>query len=176
MGQRLVEAEVEPHAVRVLVAERLQLVVVLAVALAEHDELATEFEEPRRGAHHQVDALLRHQPGDHPEHRRVRVLGQVAFALEVGLAGRLVLEHRLRRVVRRDVRVGGRVPLVVVAPVDDARRACRARPPGALQPAAELGRLDLAGVGRADGVDRVGEDDAGLQEVEMAVELQLVRG
>ena len=70
------------------------------------------------------------------------------------------------------MRVGRGVPDGVVDSVEDTaqRRATGAQ--DAVDALAEGGRLDLGGVARAHGGERVGEDHAGLQEVDLAVELE----
>src|SRR5205823_3721705 len=73
-----------------------------------------------------------------------------------------------------EVRVRGGIPGRVIDAVDDAEQAVAATQEDALQAATVIGRLDLTGVGRADRRQHVGENEAGLEEVDVAVEFELV--
>ena len=72
-------------------------------------------------------------------------------------------------------RVGLRAPLAVIHAVQDAVSTSGARAQRAVQAEAVFRRLDLARVGGADGVERVGERDAALDVADPAEELQAVR-
>ena len=71
------------------------------------------------------------------------------------------------------VRIDFRIPHAVVDAVDDAEQVVVAVGEDAFEAVAQRRRLDLLGVARADGGDHVGERDAALEEVEVAVELHL---
>src|SRR5262249_19551935 len=73
------------------------------------------------------------------------------------------------------VAVRGRIPDGIIGAVDDAGEPAAALAEDALQAVAEIGGLDFLGVARTDGGDPVGEDDAGLEEVELPVELELAK-
>ena len=65
------------------------------------------------------------------------------------------------------------IPAVGVDAVQDAVQIAAPLAQHAVEPVAVLGGLDLLGVARAHGRERVGEDQAGLQEVDLPVELEV---
>ena len=71
----------------------------------------------------------------------------------------------------RDIRIGFGIPATVIGAVQDAAQHAPARSQKPVEPEAVFGRLDLLGILRADGVHRVGENNAGLQEIDLAPEL-----
>src|SRR5260370_5890409 len=66
------------------------------------------------------------------------------------------------------------VPHAVIDAVDDAGQPVAPLVQDPLQTMTVVGRLDLLRVRRADGAEVVGEDEAGLEAIELAVELQLM--
>ena len=72
-----------------------------------------------------------------------------------------------------EVRVDLRVPHVIVDAVHDADEIVPAVGEDAVEAVAEDRRLDFLGVAGTDGGDHVGEGDAALEEVQVAVELHL---
>src|SRR5262249_16326308 len=99
---------------------------------------------------------------------------QAEEALNVGLANGFAINDGLRREVLRDVWIGGRVPRRVVDAVDDPAQAVAALVEHAFHSATKRWRADLVCVGRTDRVHPVREDDPALEQVELAVELELV--
>ena len=77
---------------------------------------------------------------------------------------------------RREVRIGGGVPDGGVDAVDDAGEDACPRPQQPVEPHPALGGADLLGIGRADGGDRVGVVEAGLQVADAAVILDALDG
>ena len=72
------------------------------------------------------------------------------------------------------MRIGRRIPDVVIDAVDDAGQLLAPLPQHAFQPAAERIGLNLLGICRADRRQPIGKHHARLQQVELAVELHLV--
>src|ERR1019366_84594 len=99
--------------------------------------------------------------------------GEAEFQQELTLAGGFAGEVR-GRIPRRDEGVGLRVPIGIVGAVEDAGEDAGAGAQAAIEAEAEFGRLDLAGVGGADGTQGVGELDAGLDVADLAEELHAV--
>jgi len=124
---------------------------------------ATQETGRRRGQ--QVETLLRIEPADHPEHRRVVGRVETDARQEVGPAGGLAGEVR-GRIRRREVGVGRRVPDGRVEAVEDAEVAVALRPQRGVEAEPEIRPQRLAGVRRADGVDQVRSLDPGPQQVD----------
>ncbi len=115
--------------------------------------------------------FLLHQPSDEAGHRPVAVR-QAEFGRERG-ATRLFPLGMGRVEPDRQVRIPRRIPRLQIGAIEDAGEIAAASAQHAVETAAQLlVGDDLARVGGADGVDEVGLDDAGLQDVEPAVELQ----
>src|SRR4029077_15987949 len=91
--------------------------------------------------------------------------------LEVGLAPRLAAEVA-GVVARRQRLIDGGIPHPVVDAVDDAAQPSGPRAQDAVQTFTQLGGLDIAGIAWARGRQHVSEDEAGLQEVDVAIELE----
>src|SRR5580698_9708852 len=68
-----------------------------------------------------------------------------------------------------------RIPLLVIHSVENPAQLGGARAQQAVHTKTEFGGLDFAGIGRADGVDRIRPNDAGLQEIEAPEEFQSLR-
>ena len=62
-----------------------------------------------------------------------------------------------------DVRIGFRIPKIVIDPVGDSGQAITAGAQKPIKTVAPFGRLNLARVTGTDGRKRIGRDDAGLQ-------------
>jgi hypothetical protein len=114
-----------------------------------------------------------HQTSDKTEDRTARqrqpklladVVGVGLLALPIAGAERL-----------RQLRAEARIP-AFIDPVQDAGelRSVGAAAQQAFEPAAEFGRRDLPGIGRADGGEVRGVDDAAFEEGELVVELEPV--
>jgi hypothetical protein len=117
----LVEALPQHGAARELVPELAQEALVARVAVPERDEARiARREHARQGALEQLDALLVREPRDDAERRRV---GRVRKAdrLEQRLLVLLLAVEAPVGIARRQVRVGARVPHVLVDAVEDAR-------------------------------------------------------
>src|SRR5882724_1291806 len=71
----------------------------------------------------------------------------------------------------RNVRIGGRIPLVVIDAVENAPQLVGAGSQQCVHGESELGGLNLARVRGADGGHYVGVDDAGLEETHLVPEL-----
>ena len=126
-----------------------------------------------KGIGDQRQALLHVEAADGAEQHRVDAsTGRPHARLQRALARGLAAQRRRPRRAPagagrwRDSSAATSMPLRM--PVSLPR--CGAQ--DAVEPVAEGRRLDLLGVARRDGGDRVGEDEAPLQQVEPAVELQ----
>ena len=75
-----------------------------------------------------------------------------------------------------DEAVGGRIPLLVIDSVEDARDVWVAAAQNAFQTEAVLHGLDLLGVFAADGGDEIRVGERAFEEVHLAEELQLGDG
>ena len=172
--ERLGRRAREGDAARRTAREGLHLVDQIGVAVAREDELHVgRAQQTRRGGDDDVDPLLLDHAAHERHDRRLRVDRERQLLLESPLAPRLV--GRVFRVVARGQRgVRGRVPDAVIDAVEDARERLAAGVQDAVEPGAERGRLDLARVRGAHRRHRVGREDALLQEVDAAVELDPV--
>src|SRR5581483_8602894 len=72
----------------------------------------------------------------------------------------------------RDEGVDVGTPFAIVDAVEDAGEVGGAGAEGAVEAEAVLGSLNLAGVGRADGAEMVGESNAALDVADAAEELE----
>src|ERR1019366_4570635 len=99
--------------------------------------------------------------------------GEAEFQQELTLAGGFAGQVG-GRITRRDEGVGLRVPIGIIGAVEDAGEDAGAVAQAAIEAEAEFGRLDLAGIGGADGTHGVGELDAGLDVADLAEELHAV--
>jgi len=112
--------------------------------------------------------LLVGQARDYADERNVSPLGQVTL----GLQAQLVLDPSIKRVnvVRHsDLPARGRIPRIHVDTVQNPVQVVLPLTQQRIKTLAELRREDFPGIGRADGVDRVGEEDAARQEVNRLV-------
>ena len=110
----------------------------------------------------QVEALLRIEPADHGQQRAVALEPELGRQCR---AANLLAVQVGRRVARRDLAVGGRIPELAVDAVDDAQIAPAERAQRVVD-AGAIGRFErLPGVRRRDGVDQVRGQDAFAQQV-----------
>ena len=135
----------------------------LGLAAADRDNLAAGFDDLVGGGEDEVDAFLMHETRDQTENRTAGqrqaelladVIGVRALALPVSRAKRL-----------RELGTNPRIPAFVDA-VQYPRQlfGVGTAAKQALEPAAELGRGDLPGIGLADGGQMGSVDDAALEE------------
>ena len=99
---------------------------------------------------------------------------QLALVAQRAFARRLAGEIR-GRIGRGKVAVVGGIPGVDVDAVGDARQLVAMVGDDRVEAEGVLGRLDLGGVGAADRGHPIGEDQAGLEEVELLIVLELHR-
>src|SRR5439155_19923104 len=99
--------------------------------------------------------------------------GQAVVALQGRLACRLAGQQPAGIIRGGQIAVGGGVPHAVIDAVDDAEKLIGALQEHAVQAAAEVRRLNLAGVRWADRVDQIGKDDAAFEKVDVPEELEL---
>ena len=150
-------------------------VLIFGVARAEeHERHVLAVHELVEHALHQVEALLRRHARDHGDDGRVRADLETELPAQRGAAGGLAAQvvggvGRGDAAVVRGVKDGG------VDAVEDAGQLVLPGVENALESLAVSRRADLAGVARADGVDVVGKDAAGLEQVRAAVELHELR-
>ena len=146
---------------------------ICGLAAAGDDNLSAGLDDLVGGMQHEVDALLVHEPGNQTENRTARhretelladVIGVGLLALPVAGAERL-----------GQLCAGARIPAFVDAVQDAGQfRRVRSLPQQAFEPAAELRRRDLPGVGCADRGEMRGVDDAALEEGQFVVEFETV--
>ena len=150
------------------------LVLERGVTAAEQHEAQLLFaQETREHGRGEVEAFLLPQARDHAHQRKFVIGRQVEFAQErglaLGLAGGLGRGERLREML-----VGGRIPFVAVDAVQDAAERAGASAHDFVEAVAEGRREDLLRVGRADGDDLVGMQDAAFEEVDSAQAFELL--
>ena len=175
MGQRVGELQPDGDLVGISLGETLEQSVIFGLAGAENGPLNVAGLDPAlNDLGDQVEAFLVGQPAHGRHQRHIGRLGQSQFLLQRGLAERLALADGVRAVLGRDMGVGGRAPIALVDPVEDARKHLPPILEDAFQSAAQGARLDLLGVARAHRVDRIREDHARLQQVQLPVKLHLM--
>ena len=146
-------------------AMRAERIGQLRMAAALDDQPDAAVEQPGRGVGQQVEALLRVEPADHPDHR-ARIVGiEPDPGQQVPPAGRLAGPIGAR-IGRRRVRVGGRIPDRGVQPVEDAHEAVALGAQRAVEAHPEGRRERLGGEARRDGVDELGPVDPREQQVD----------
>ena len=148
------------------------------VARAQDGNLDAALHEVLHRVAHQAQALLVREAADGDDERARGVLGQAQLLLEGALALGLVLEI-FGGVVRRDHRVGRRVPDALVDAVEDAAQDVAAAAEDAVEALAVEGHLKLVGVARAHRGEVVGVAEGALHVVDrvaVAVELVACRG
>src|SRR5205807_2945450 len=94
-------------------------------------------------------------------------------ALQSRFARRLAGKQPAGIIVGGQIAVGGGIPHAVIDAVDDAEELVGPLQEHAVQAAAEVRRLNLAGVRWADRVDQIGKDDAAFEKIDMPEELEL---
>ena len=139
-GHHPVEALVQDDPVRPPPGERPEWRRQGRIAAALDDQPGAGRQQPRRGLGQEIEALLRIEPADHPQDRPVVARIEAHPLEQVGPAGRLAGPIR-RRVRRRQVGVGGRVPDRRVDPVEDPEEA---------RPAGQVGLGGLPAQGRVE--------------------------
>ena len=173
--QRLIVANVGAQAALVPPLGAAHEVLVFGVAGAEeHERHVLAVHELVEHALHQVEAFLRRHARDHGDDGRVRADLKPELPAQRGAAGGLAAQvvggvGRGDAAVVRGVKNGG------VDAVEDAGQLVLPGVENALEPLTVSRRADLARVARADGVDMVGKDAAGLEQVRAAVELHELR-
>jgi len=169
--QCLVVADVGAQAALVPPLGAAHEVLVFGVAGAEeHKRHVLLIHELVEHALHKVEALLRRHARDHGDDGRVRADLEPELPAQRGAAGGFTTQvvggvGRGDAAVVRGVKNGG------VDAVEDAGQLVLPGVENPLEPLTVSRRADLARVARADGVDVVGKDAAGLEQVRAAVEL-----
>ena len=120
-----------------------------------------------------LPSFLRGKATDESDKGTSRFDSQPAGLLQGGFAGRFALLPRVGVVGLRQMSVGRRIPAISVDAVHDAGQDVGSVAQHIREPAPERLALDLLGIGRTDGAESVGEDDARLQQVQVPVELHL---
>ena len=171
-AEAVVEADPDGDAAGVVGLHAAEEGLVFGLAGAERDQVEVLGDDLGRDFGQDVGAFLAGKAGDDADQRTVDgLVGQAEFAEQLGLADALAGEV-VAGVAGGKVRVDVGAPFAVVDAVEDAGEHMGAVAQGAIEAEAVLGRLDLARVGRADGVEGVGEGDAGLDVADPAVEFQ----
>ena len=173
MGEALVEADAHRAAPRVAPGEVAPAVFQRVRTAAEHGDLCRQVERARGDVEQQVEALLLGEAAHHRQQRPVGAHLEAHFRLQRGLVRGLVFQPA-RAVMLDQVAVVRRVPVAGVDAVEDAGEVRRAMSQQAGHAHAFGIGLDLAGVGRAHRADRGGMLQAGLEEGQVAVELDAV--
>src|SRR5207244_3788056 len=121
----------------------------------------------------QFDALLLHESSHDAQERSVWLDWQKAAFLQRRLAPRLARGEVFHAIVGRQVRIGGRCPDAIIDAVDDAGPSMPALAQDALKTVAVIRRLNLPRIRRTDCVQQVREDEAGFEEVQLAMKFEL---
>ena len=164
-GHHPVEPLDERDRRRVGLGDRPERVGELRVTAALDDEPHAHAEQGRRRPGEQVEALLRIEPPDHPDHRAVVGRVEPDPGQQVRPAGGLAAPI-LARVRRGQVRIGRRVPDRRVEPVEDPEEPVALRAQRAVEAHPEGRRQRLGGEARRDRVDQLGALDPAQQQVD----------
>ena len=122
---------------------------------------------PGSACNKQVEALLIRKAGDDAEQRPVDARRQPHLRLQRGLVANPHVDAQ-SAIVLRQRNVGGRIPDSVVDAVDDSLHDRRAGAQETIKRHAELGRHDLARIGRRNGGDAVGKPEASFEVADTA--------
>ena len=175
MRQRLVIADVGAQAALVPPLGAAHEVLVFGVAGAEeHERHVLLIHELVEHALHQVEAFLRRHARDHGDDGRVRADLEPELPAQCSTAGGLAAQV-VGRVGRGDAAVVRGVKDGGVDAVENAGQLVLPGVENALEPLAVGRRADLTRIAWADGVDVVGKDAAGLEQVRAAVEFHEFR-
>ena len=148
---------------------------IVGLAGAEDDPLGVGLADPPpHHVRHEVPPLLVRQPADESEQGRARLLRQAKLRLQCGLVRGPSRLPGCDVVLVFQMLVGRRIPNVIVHAVNDSLQHICPPLQHTLQTATHFRRLDLFGIFSADGADAVGENQAGLEQIEFAIKLHLV--
>ena len=159
IGQIASKAQRHSHPIRESAREVGELLVIRRVPHSEDHHLDRQRHEARGGLDEQIEALLLHQALDHADQQR-RLLWpacpglcgagrEALLTLQGALACRLALQP-IHGVARGKMRIGLRVPLVHVDPIQNAHEGASPRHQDPVQPAPSRRGLNLLRVGGAD--------------------------
>ena len=169
------EPDVGADAAGVLGGQPVEEILGRGIAGPEHRHLHDHrVQRPRQGLLDQVEALLVREARHDPEHGPVLALLKPEPLLQVRLARRLAA-HVPRRVLVGDHPVRLRIPVLVVAAVQDADEVRLAVVQVRRHPLPAQRLQDLLRVRRGHRGDRVREPEARLQQVDLAVVLENIR-
>ena len=146
----------------------MEELLILAVALAQDDQLEREFHHIMEHLTNQVQALVGHQAADDAHDGHVGLFPQPQQPLQLRLA-HVLAAHVVLGVVPGDMRVGSGVVAGHIDAVEHAGELVAALAHDAVQPVGKVCHLQLVGVGGGDGVDRIGAQDGALEQVHVPV-------
>ena len=172
-GRRLVVIAGETELPRPLRLRPVEILNVLRVALAEHDELNAHIHQLRQNLADQLDALLLNQPRDAGQQRPLALLIQPEQALDLALAARLAGSILDGEVIRHE-RVALRVVMRHVDAVEDAVELVIHQIDHTLQAVGKVGIVQFARVGRGNGRHRVRHQHRALHQVDILPPLKFI--
>ena len=138
------------------------------LAAAEDCELAPARHQLGHDCNNHVDAFLMGQTAHHANQRNSGVHVEPHVLLQRAFINAFVGQI-VGIVMRGNMRIGTRIPRLLVDTIQDAAEVIAPRGEQALQPHAQRGMLNFFGVGRAHAGDAVGIKQPGLEERHAAV-------
>ena len=183
VGQFFIMGDPYRHLTRIPFGGGGQHLFILALAFSQNrDGQSRLLHQFLQRAREDLDALLRGQARHEPRHRpgRARTCGELVESVEPQLlqqvrAAGAFAGQILRPVRLTQMRIGLGIPARVIHSVDNPLQVRAARRDHRVESEPAFGGLDLLRVRWADRGNPIGEDDAALEQVHLAVELQRVR-
>src|SRR3984885_14672574 len=161
-GLALIEADRAPDRVGSATAGIDQGLFDLGLAAAGDDDLSAGIDDLVRGRQHEVDAFLVNETGHEAEDRAARQRQTELLADIVRIGALAFPVSRAKRL--RQLGADARIPALVDAVQYPGQLlGIGAAAKQTLEPAAELGRRDLPGIGLADGGQMGGVDETALE-------------
>ncbi len=162
--QRLVIAERHPDPAGMSLRRCREAGFEIAVAAAKQDEPAAECDQPRQGGEQEVEPLLRGQPGDRAEQRRITVRRDAKSLRQRPLSRGLPRRRIVDAIAARQQGIFFRRPDKRVDAVQNPGQHIGAAAQQPVETPAEGRGLDFSGISRADRRQTVGIKQPGFEE------------
>ena len=171
MGEGFIEGDAHAHTVGIPRYGGAKELFEAGFAGAEQDELDIALHQQVEDGFNQIEPLLRGQARDHPDNRRMVVIGEFKDAPEPSFT--LIFQRQtLLLVMGRDEGIGPGIPQAVIDPVENADEIGRTRPHDTLETKALRSRHDFLGIGRTHRGDFVRQSERSLEKINIAVKFQ----
>ena len=171
MGSALVIHDVGAHCTLVAVLVVAECILVPGIACAQNDNLGVAVDHLRHDAGDEIQSLLVGQAGDEADHKFAFILLQSEAFLQSTLVLFLFLYRVGCVIARGQKRIFRAVPLLDIDAVNDAAQLPGVVAQMRIQFLPIEIRLDLSGVGVADGGDHIRVGQAALHKVGIVVAL-----